>query len=161
MKLEEEVGLLLKQHELTLSVAESCTGGLVGDMITNISGSSEYFLGGIIAYDNTIKADVLGVSQKTLDTFGAVSAEAAKEMAQNIRETCNTDIGLSITGIAGPTGGTKEKPVGLVFIGLATQDKVSSKQFLWQGNRIENKQRSAHAALEVVRDYLKALHPHP
>lgn len=155
MEIEEEVGLLLRQKSLTLSVAESCTGGLVGDMITNISGSSEYFLGGIIAYDNTIKANILGVSEKVLDTLGAVSAEAAKEMAQNIREKCNTDIGLSITGIAGPTGGTKEKPVGLVFIGIATQDEVSAKQFLWHGNRIENKQQSAHAALEIVKNYLQ------
>lgn len=151
----EQIGILLKNEKLTLSVAESCTGGLVGDMITNVSGSSEYFFGGIIAYDNRIKIEILGVEQEIIDTFGAVSAETAKKMAVRVKDICKTDIGISVTGIAGPSGGSAEKPVGLVYIGLATDMLITAKKFLWAGNRIENKQQSAQAALELIKNYLE------
>lgn len=157
MTLAEQIGILLKNKKMTLSVAESCTGGLVGDMITNVSGSSDYFFGGIIAYDNRIKIEVLGVDQEILDTFGAVSAETAKKMAVRVKDICKTDIGVSVTGIAGPSGGSVEKPVGLVYVGLAADGIISAKKFLWTGSRIENKQQSAQAALEMVKDYLDSL----
>ncbi|HSW88536.1 MAG TPA: CinA family protein [Candidatus Saccharimonadales bacterium] len=155
MDIAEEVGLLLKKNKLNLAIAESCTGGLVGDLITNISGSSDYFLGGIIAYDNRIKIEVLGVKRETIDLYGAVSEETAKEMASCVREKFGSDIAVSITGVAGPTGGSEEKPIGLTYIGLATRDTVIAKKFLWKGNRIENKEQSAKAALEIIREYLE------
>lgn len=156
MNIEEQIGVLLKKHNLTLAVAESCTGGLVGDLITNISGSSEYFLGGIIAYDNRIKINVLGVDKEIIDSFGAVSAETAKKMAMQVKTKCGSSIGLSTTGIAGPNGGSREKPVGLVYIGLAANDIVIAKKFLWNGTRIENKQQSARAALELLKEYMQS-----
>lgn len=156
MNIEEQVGDLLKKHRLTLTVAESCTGGLVGDLITNVSGSSEYFLGGIIAYDSRIKIAVLGVSKETIDAFGAVSEETAKEMAGNVQTKLGSDIAISITGIAGPMGGSIDKPVGLTYIGLATKDTVIARKFIWIGSRLENKQQSAKAALEMVKDFLEA-----
>ena len=103
----------------TIATAESCTGGLIGDRLTNVSGSSSYFKGGIVAYSNAVKEEAVGVSKATLESVGAVSEETALEMARGVREKLNADIGISTTGIAGPTGGTEEKPVGLVFVGLS------------------------------------------
>ncbi|HSW96657.1 MAG TPA: CinA family protein [Candidatus Saccharimonadales bacterium] len=153
MTIEAQIGILLIRHKMTLAVAESCTGGLVGNLITNISGSSEYFLGGIIAYNNSIKTDMLGVKKETIERFGAVSEETAKEMAKNVQEKFCSDIGLSITGIAGPSGGSPEKPVGLTYIGVAIKDIVIVRKFIWRGDRIENKQQSANAALEIIKKY--------
>jgi PncC family amidohydrolase len=152
--LEVIIGELLRQRGLKLAAAESCTGGLIGHRITNIAGSSDYFLGGVIAYAYEAKERLLGVQHKTLEQFGAVSRETALEMACGVRQALQADIGVSVTGIAGPGGGMPDKPVGLVWISLCTKDKSWVFRFLWNGNRIENKERSAQAALQVLADYL-------
>jgi len=120
--LEEVVGILLKKEKLKLAVSESCTAGYLSKTITNVSGSSEYFVGGIVSYANSVKKAVLGVKESTLEKYGAVSSETAIEMANGVRKKLNADIGISITGIAGPTGGTAEKPVGTVYIGWSLSD---------------------------------------
>ena len=114
---------ILKERGLTISTAESCTGGLVAKTFTDVSGVSSVFWGGVVSYDNSVKENVLGVKRETLDSYGAVSYQTAKEMAQGVRDLCKTDIGISTTGIAGPTGGTPEKPVGTVYIGIAIRQK--------------------------------------
>ena len=155
--LEVVVGQLLKAAELTLAVAESCTGGLVGHRITNIPGSSDYYLGSITAYADDVKHRLLQVSSETLDQHGAVSEQTARAMAEGVRAIMQADLGLSATGIAGPTGGRDEKPVGLVYVGLAAPDGVWVDRNLFQGNRWENKASSADAALDLVRRYLEGL----
>jgi PncC family amidohydrolase len=155
--LEITAGRLLLKHRLTLATAESCTGGLIGHRLTNVPGSSEYFLGGIIAYANVIKERVLSVSRQTLDTHGAVSAETAVEMARGARRMLGVDIAISVTGIAGPGGGTPEKPVGLVYIALAAPDFERVEQFVWNQDREGNKWESAEAALRLVLEYLPSL----
>ena len=127
--IENIIGDLLKEKKLTLSTAESCTGGLIADRLTNIPGSSAFFQGGIIAYSNDVKISGLGVSEKMLNKRGAVSSDVAKDMAKGIRQKYNTNIGLSTTGIAGPEGGSIDKPVGLVYIGLSTEDREESFKF--------------------------------
>mgnify|MGYP001600961117 CR=1 FL=1 len=149
--LEGVVGKALLAKKRTIAVAESCTGGLVSDRITNVSGSSDYFIGGIIAYSNDIKVNILGVAELTLKRFGAVSAQAALQMADGVRRLTSTDIGLGITGIAGPTGGTKSKPVGLVFVALTTDRKRVVRDFRFRGDREEIKFQSSQAALDMVR----------
>jgi PncC family amidohydrolase len=155
--LEILVGELLRERKLTLATAESCTGGLLGSMITDISGSSDYFLGGIIAYAYGAKENLLGVRHETLWQFGAVSRETVREMARGVRRAFAADIGVSITGIAGPGGGMPSKPVGLVWIGICTYDGEWSKSFQWKGDRVENKVQSARAALQLVCDYLQGI----
>ena len=155
--LEITVGRLLFQHHLTLATAESCTGGLIGHRLTNVPGSSEYFLGGIIAYANEIKGRVLGVSRQTLDAHGAVSAETALEMARGARSVLGVDLAVSVTGIAGPGGGTDEKPVGLVYVELAAPGFERVEKFVWNQDREGNKWESAEAALRLVQDYLQSL----
>ncbi len=157
--LEEIVGRLLTEQGLTVAVAESCTGGLIAHQLTNVPGSSAYFLGGVVAYSNQVKERVLGVSGETLSVHGAVSEETAREMARRARRLFSTDVALSSTGIAGPTGGTPEKPVGLVYVALAAQDVERCERHLWRGDRLENKQMTAEAALEMLRQYLKARRP--
>jgi len=154
--LEAELGRRLKEQGLTIAVAESCTGGLVGHRITNVSGSSAYFMGGVVAYSNEAKMRLLGVRRETLAAHGAVSAETALEMARGARRVFGTDLAVSTTGIAGPTGGTPEKPVGLVYVALVTPDGERCERYLWQGDRLSNKEQSATAALRLVLDYLKA-----
>jgi nicotinamide-nucleotide amidase len=149
--IEEAVGQALKKRGLTLATAESCTAGLVADRITNVPGSSEYFIGGVVAYSNNIKKLVCGVRPETLKKFGAVSKETAIEMATGIKENYKTDIGLSVTGICGPTGGTKEKPVGLVYFGIATKSGVKYEERIFSGNRRLIKEQSAMAALDLLR----------
>ncbi len=149
--LPEVVGDLLFERDLTLAVAESCTGGLLGAKLTTVPGSSRYFKGGIIAYSNEIKMERLGVSREILETHGAVSAETAKAMATGIVKAFDVDLGVSITGIAGPDGGTEEKPVGTVFIGVSTRDKVTFKKSSFGVDRESNRQRSVYAALDLVR----------
>lgn len=151
---EETVGRLLRQCGLRLAVAESCTGGLVSHRITNVPGSSDYFMGGITAYANEAKAGLLGVSRETLETYGAVSRETALEMAQGVRLALQADIGLGITGIAGPGGGTPQKPVGLVWIALCTDERSDARRFLWSGDRLQVKEQSAQAALEWLAEFL-------
>ncbi|MEH2435600.1 MAG: competence/damage-inducible protein A [Nostoc sp.] len=148
------VGQLLRASKETLSVAESCTGGGLGQMLTEISGSSDYFWGGVISYDNSVKVRLLGVNQEDLDKFGAVSATVAEQMAVGVKTRLATTWGLSITGIAGPTGGTETKPVGLVYIGLAgPKDEVASfeYQFGTVRGRALIRHVSANAALDNLR----------
>ncbi len=158
--LEERVGELLVRLGLTISLAESCTGGLIGHRLTNVPGSSRYFMGGVVAYDNGVKERILGVRRETLAEHGAVSAETAQEMAQRARRLFNTDLALSVTGIAGPSGATPEKPIGLTHVHLSARDAEWGERHIWQGNREENKARSAEAALDLLRRYLeRALAP--
>lgn len=149
--MEQVVGSMLSERHRTLAMAESCTGGLVSDRITDISGSSDYFYGGVIAYSNQVKIDLLGVSKDDLNKYGTVSSPVAKQMAQGIRELMNTDYGLGITGIAGPTGATTEKPIGLVFIGLASNDETYSREFRFVGDRLSIKRWASQSALDMLR----------
>jgi PncC family amidohydrolase len=152
--LEEQTGALLSQRGWSLAAAESCTGGLLGHRITNVPGSSTYFQGGIISYSNDAKEEILAVPHETLVEHGAVSEETALAMAHAARRLFDTDIGLSVTGIAGPTGGTTEKPVGLVYIGLAAEGFALCEKHIWKGGRAHNKQQSAEAALRLLLKYL-------
>jgi len=153
--LEFRIGNLLNEKKLTLATAESCTGGLIASHITDVPGSSVYFLGGIVAYSYEAKASLLGVSWDTLNTKGAVSREAVIEMAQGARRVFNVDIAVSVSGIAGPGGGTPDKPVGTVWVGLATPSGEEARHFVWEGDRIHNKQLSSEAALQFILDYLE------
>lgn len=153
--LAHQVGELLSQRGLTLAVAESCTGGLLGHLITSVSGSSAYFEGGVISYSNEAKERLLGVPHETLMEHGAVSKETAIAMAQGTRRLLEADVALSVTGIAGPTGGTAEKPVGLVYLGLAAEGVDLCEKHIWQGNRAHNKKLSAQGALELLLKYLR------
>ncbi len=157
--LEEIVGRLLAKQGLTIAVAESCTGGFIAHRLTNVPGSSAYFMGGVVAYANEVKEGVLGVSGETLAAYGAVSEECAREMARGARRLLGTDVAISSTGIAGPTGGTPQKPVGVVYVALAAQDFEHCQRHLWLGDRLENKQQTAEAALEMLRQYLEARRP--
>ena len=152
---EVQIGHLLRKRELKLALAESCTGGLIGDRITNVPGSSEYFLGGIVAYAYEVKVALLAVSWDTLNTKGAVSQETVLEMARGARRILNTDIAVSVTGIAGPGGGTPEKPVGTTWIGLVAKEGEWTRLFQFSGNREQNKISSANAALQMLLDYLQ------
>jgi PncC family amidohydrolase len=156
-KIEEIVGSLLVQRNLTLAVAESCTGGLVGHMITNVPGSSAYFLGGVLAYANQTKENLLGLNKGTIEKFGAVSQETVLEMADGVRKQVQADIGLSVSGIAGPGGGTSEKSVGLVWIGLSTLNFAKAQSFNFLGDRSEVKQQSAKQALQILYQFLSAV----
>jgi nicotinamide-nucleotide amidase len=149
--LEGSLGKALSKRKMTIAIAESCTGGLVANRLTNISGSSDYFLMGTVTYSNRSKIDLLGVSERSLKEFGAVSREVAMEMAKGIKKLARSDIGLGITGIAGPTGGTKKKPVGLVYIAVATARKSIVKEFRFRGLRLDIKLHASQAALDLVR----------
>jgi PncC family amidohydrolase len=155
--LEVIVGRLLDARGLTLAVAESCTGGLVGHRITNVPGSSDYYRGSITAYADGVKEALLRVPGKTLVEHGAVSEQTAREMAEGVRKVVGADLGVSVTGIAGPTGGTPKKSVGLVFVALAAPDGVWVDRHVFEGDRWENKARSAEATLDLVRRYLEEL----
>ncbi|MBX3042784.1 MAG: competence/damage-inducible protein A [Candidatus Kapabacteria bacterium] len=155
--MESVLGDILKQKKLTLSVAESCTGGLLGEWLTRVSGSSEYFVGGIIAYSNEVKNNNLKVNRDTINTFGAVSQKTAIEMAQNIRSIFHSDIGISITGIAGPEGGTDEKPVGTVWIGISNERETTAKLYNFGNDRLLNRERAASKALELIRNLVLEL----
>lgn len=153
--LEEVVGNTLKKCRVTLATAESCTGGLLGHRITQVSGSSEYYLGGVVSYNEDAKINLLDVTQETLTKFGAVSEETVKEMALGVRKLFSSDLGISISGIAGPTGGTEEKPVGLVYIGLSSVKDLIVKKFNFFRDRDSNKQISSQVALNMLRLYLR------
>ncbi len=152
--LELVVGKLLDQRGMTLAVAESCTGGLVSHRITDVPGSSAYYEGSIIAYSYNVKELILHVRHDTLYRYGAVSEETAREMALGIRRVLRADIGLAVTGVAGPGGGTSDKPVGLVYVALSTPDGEWVERCMWDGNRRENKEYSAEAALDLLHRYL-------
>jgi PncC family amidohydrolase len=150
IKLVNKVSDELKKHQVTIATAESCTGGLLAHMLTNVSGSSEYFDRGVISYSNTAKMELLGIPAQLLKNYGAVSKQVAAVMAKAIQQRAQVDIGIATTGIAGPTGGTKDKPVGLVYIAISTKDTVVVKQFLFSGDRLTNKDSTCTAALELL-----------
>jgi PncC family amidohydrolase len=156
--LEVLVGELLSMHKLRLAAAESCTGGLIGHLLTNVAGSSTYYLGSVTAYANEAKIRLLGVSRETLEKYGAVSSETVIEMARGIRKALAADIGISVSGIAGPGGGTPEKPVGTVWIGLSTPQEEFSRHYLWSGNRLAIKEQSAQAALNLLVEFLQKVY---
>ena len=150
-ELEEVVGRLLKEKGLTVSVAESCTGGYLGHQFTKVSGSSAYFMGGILSYSNEVKINQLGVKAETLATFGAVSEETVIEMSENIRKLCNTSFGLATSGIAGPDGGTAEKPVGTIWIAIASEHQTITKKLQLGGFREQNIHLTAINILNLLR----------
>jgi len=152
--LAKEVGERLRSKTLTISVAESCTGGKVGDLLTNVSGSSDYFMGGVISYSNRAKAELLGVNEKSLATEGAVSDKVARQMASGVRKSLHTKIGVGITGIAGPLGGTPSKPVGLVYIAVSSEKSTVSAKNLFKGSRTQIKNQSADRALEMIKEFV-------
>jgi PncC family amidohydrolase len=154
--ISEQIVRLLTERGATLAVAESCTGGLIADLITDVSGSSRCFLGGIVPYHNDAKTSLLGVDAKIIEKFGSVSGETALAMAQGVLSRFGADIGVAVTGIAGPGGGTPEKPVGLTFLAAVdAKGKVASRKAEWTGNRRQNKRRSALTALFLVEELLE------
>ncbi|MEO0141927.1 MAG: CinA family protein [candidate division WOR-3 bacterium] len=154
-RLLSEIARRLIKKRLTLGVCESCTGGMLGSIITSQSGSSKYFKGGIIAYSNEVKGKVVGVKKYTLKKFGAVSEETAGEMACGVRRKLGTDIGIGITGIAGPTGGTKEKPVGLVYISVCSKLHRVIKRYIFKGTRELIRKRACRASLEILKEFIQ------
>jgi nicotinamide-nucleotide amidase len=154
---EELVGKLLTEKNMTLATAESCTGGLVANLITNVPGSSKYFKRGFVTYSNISKTEELGVSSDIIEKFGAVSEEVAYEMAKGTLNISKTDIAVATTGIAGPTGGSEEKPVGLVYIGVAYGNKVIVEKHIFKGDRLQNKRSFATAALASLYKVLKSI----
>jgi PncC family amidohydrolase len=145
-----------------LATAESCTGGGIGARVTAVSGSSAYYRGGVIAYHNDVKRDRLGVSEETLETHGAVSAQTAAEMARGARQVAGgrkASVGLSVTGVAGPGGGTEEKPVGTVYIGVSSDEGETIRHFMFSGGRESVRNQSRDAALALLRDHLLGLAP--
>ncbi len=158
-QLEAVVGRLLLEREFKIATAESCTGGLVGDMLTNVSGSSKYYERGVICYSNAAKVEILNVNEDTLAEHGAVSMEVAMQMAVGVKSTSGADIGLATTGIMGPTGATNDKSVGLVYIGYCDDKVCTAKKFHFGEDRLLNKQRTAQAALDFVRRQLLGISP--
>lgn len=156
-ELQIQVGDLLKEHKLKLALAESCTGGLLGGRITDVPGSSEYFPGGVVAYAYEAKVELLGVSWDTLNTKGAVSRETVLEMARGIRRRMNADIAVSVSGIAGPGGGTSEKPVGTIWIGLVTEQTERAELFQFSGDRDQNRISAVEAALRLLLEHLREM----
>ena len=155
MRLEEEAGKLLREQELTLSIAESCTGGLITHRLTNIPGSSEYVERSVVVYSNRSKTELLRIPQRMIGLYGAVSEEVAKAMALEVRTLSGTSLGLSVTGIAGPAGGSPDKPVGTVFMALASADKIFCINHRFTGSREEIKFMSSEKALEMLCRYLQ------
>ena len=153
--LETQIGSLLQDRGWKLALAESCTGGLVGNRVTDVPGSSVYFLGGVVSYSNQAKVNLLGVSWETLNSYGAVSRETVIEMARGTLKLMDADVAVSVSGIAGPGGGTAEKPVGTTWIGLAAKDGEWANVFQFRGDRVQNKIAAADAALQVLLDYLQ------
>jgi PncC family amidohydrolase len=149
------IGNLLRTQGLKLATAESCTGGLIGHRITNVAGSSDYYIGGVVAYAYEAKVALLGVSWNTLHTYGAVSRETVLEMACGARKALGVEIAVSVSGIAGPGGGLPNKPVGTTWIGLCTPEGEWAQVFCFNGDREQNKSSSADAALQLVLDYLQ------
>jgi PncC family amidohydrolase len=152
--LEVLVGDLLRTRGLRLAIAESCTGGLIGHWLTNVAGSSTYYMGSVTAYAYEAKVRLLGVSWDTLEKYGAVSSETVIEMARGIRLALAADIGVSVSGIAGPGGGTLEKPVGTTWIGFSSPKEEVAKDFLFHGDRLAIKEQAAQAALNFLVEHL-------
>jgi len=160
---EEEIGRLIRQYQaktgvaLTIGTVESATGGRIADRITDVPGSSDYFKGSVVAYSNEVKITVVGVRKATIEKHGAVSEETAREMAQGGRRLLNVDVCISDTGIAGPSGGSPEKPVGLFYVGLAAEDECLCQKHTFSGSREENKRAATGVALDMLRQYLVKL----
>jgi len=158
--LEAEIARLIREYQaqtgklLTIGAVESATGGRTADRITNVPGSSDYFKGSVVAYSNEVKITLLGVKKATIENYGAVSEQTALEMAQGGRKLMDVDICVSDTGIAGPSGDTPEKPVGLFYLGLAAKDERLSQKHIFQGNREGNKRDAAEAVLNMLKQYL-------
>ena len=154
MKTEETIGLILKQKQMTISTAESCTGGTIASMLTSVPGSSEYFLGGVVSYCNEVKRQVLGVSKDDLDKYGAVSRPVVEQMALGVKNLMQTDCAVATSGIAGPGGGTAQKPVGTVWIAAVAGDRIVSKCFHFGNERSGNIRCSAETALLMLYELL-------
>jgi PncC family amidohydrolase len=158
--LETEIARLIREYQgktgklLTIGTVESATGGRIADRITNVPGSSDYFEGSVVAYSNEAKTAVVGVKNATIEKYGAVSEQTALEMARGGRRLLDVDICVSDTGIAGPSGGSSEKPVGLFYLGLAAKDASLSQKHVFPGNREGNKRDAAEAALDMLKQYL-------
>ena len=155
--MESVVGILLQKSNKKLAVAESCTGGLISHLITSVAGSSAYYLGGVTSYANSMKTSFLGVEEGLLIEHGAVSWEVAIAMAHGMRVKSNADLAISVTGIAGPGGGSDDKPVGTVFIGLSKKNETTAQRFLFAENRYEIQRLAAQTALDIVRHHLLTL----
>src|SRR5262249_36550523 len=153
--LEEVVGQLLKLRGYTLATAESCTGGLIAGRITEVPGSSEYFLEGVVSYSNEAKIDLLGVPKKLIETHGAVSEQVAGAMAAGIRKRASSTFGVGVTGVAGPSGSSAEKPVGLVYIALADDSQTTTRKFIFPGDRQFIRTLAVNAALDMLRRRIK------
>lgn len=154
--LEKRVGDVLRGNKLNIAVAESCTGGLISHRITNIPGSSDYFDRGMVVYSNASKTQLLGVPKLIIESFGAVSDETAKAMAEGINKISGSDLGLAVTGIAGPGGASPNKPVGLVYISLASKKPTIVREFRFTGERGDIKEQACEEALKMVLDFLSA-----
>lgn len=150
-KLETIVAQLLIDNDITISVAESCTGGQLGMLMTSVSGSSQYFLGGIVSYDNNVKINILGVDKEIIEKYGAVSEECAKAMAESCRKKFDTSYALSVTGVAGPDGGSDDKPVGTTYLGLSSIHNTYARKFIFGKDRSINRTRASYSALELLR----------
>ncbi len=154
-RIEISITKLLLKQQATLAVAESCSGGLLSSLLTNIAGSSGYFLLSVVTYSNESKTSLLNIPITLIKRYGAVSPQVAKLMAQNVRKIASSDYGIGITGIAGPTGGTIAKPVGTVFIAVAKKNKVITKRFQLSGNRLTVKRKAALKALSILKQLFK------
>jgi PncC family amidohydrolase len=155
--LEVVVGRLLSAQKQTLAVAESCTGGLITHRLTNVPGSSDYLIGAVVAYAYQAKVAALGLTWEELNQFGAVSEETARAMARGVSVKFSSTIGLAVTGIAGPGGGTPDKPVGLTFIALTSRTSEIIQRHVWTGDRVQNKESSAEAALTLLETHLRGM----
>jgi PncC family amidohydrolase len=159
-KVEVEIARLIRKYQaetgklLTIGTVESASGGRIADRITNVPGSSDYFKGSVVAYRNEAKINILGVKKETIDNYGVVSSQTAIEMAQGGRKLLDVDVCISDTGIAGPSGGSPEKPVGLFYIGLVAEDQRLSQKYIFPGNREKNKQDAAEASLDMLKQQL-------
>lgn len=153
--LEVLVGISLREKKKTLALAESCTGGLLGHLITQVPGSSDYLKGGVIAYSYEAKEEILKVQRDVLNQYGAVSEQAAIQMAEGARKLFDADYALAVTGIAGPSSDRSEKPVGLTWLAISSGESTRTETHQWQGSRAENKEHSAQAALELLLDVLE------
>lgn len=158
--LEAEIARVIREYQartgklLTVGTIESATGGRIADRMTDVPGSSDYFKGSVVAYSNEVKVGPVGVKEETIESYGAVSGRTAEEMAQGGRKLLNVDICISDTGIAGPSGGSADKPVGLFYLGLAAGDESFSQKYVFSGTRQENKRDAAEAALVMLREFL-------
>jgi len=156
---ESRIGEKLKVLGLTVATAESVTGGLIGSRLTDVAGSSAYFMGGVVAYSNDAKIKLLGVRHETLAEYGAVSEKTAREMAEGVRKSFGTDFGLAVTGIAGPGGATKEKPVGLMWLAISGREDSEARSIRLQGDRLQNKAGAAEQLLSLLKEHLDSLMP--